>query len=79
MPWDDTTLYLAQVQPDGSLSNIQKVWVLVMFSVKSITDSCHPLPCVHGGNGTQCIQQASHCAMMRHVASPEQVVSLHSP
>lgn len=25
MPWDDTTLYLAQVQSDGSLSNIQKV------------------------------------------------------
>lgn len=24
MPWDDTTLYLAQVQPDGSLQNTQK-------------------------------------------------------
>ena len=25
MPWDDTVLYLARVQDDGTLSNVQKV------------------------------------------------------
>ena len=29
MPWDDTTLYLAQLQSDGSLTNIHKVGAIL--------------------------------------------------
>ena len=37
MPWDDTTLYLAQVASDGSLSNTRKVQQLhLAISVSSV-------------------------------------------